>query len=112
MRDFPDILPLRLPRTSSKFKILEVKFGDGYSQRGAAGINNKEVSYQLTFQRPYEEISLIQEFLDEHRGAESFRWSLPNLPEASYICKGYQGPLEFVPGWFELKCTFNLVYDF
>lgn len=111
MREFPDILPQRLPTTDNKFNIYDVKLGDGYSQRGKQGINNKETRWSLKFRNNYDDIETIKEFINDHEGHIAFSWAPPKEVAQAFICQAYQGPVEFAPGYYELKCTFIKVYD-
>ncbi|WP_018435358.1 phage tail protein [Paraburkholderia atlantica] len=53
------------------------KFGDGYEQRSADGINNIVASFDLQFIGDASKISAIRAFLKERAGATSFYWTPP-----------------------------------
>ncbi|MBU3085755.1 phage tail protein [Acinetobacter seifertii] len=62
---------------SQSFNTLSSKFGDGYEQNIAVGINNRsgEWTYQRTAYK--DEIMQIKAFFDQHKGADSFLWDSP-----------------------------------
>ncbi len=58
---------------------LVAKFGDGYEQRAANGINAQEENYTAVFQvRPKEEIDDIVSFLEVTQGVTPFTLTLPH----------------------------------
>ncbi|EMR5883188.1 phage tail protein, partial [Acinetobacter baumannii] len=62
---------------TQRFNTLSSKFGDGYEQNIAVGINNRagEWTYQRTAYKA--EIMQIKAFFDQHKGADSFLWDSP-----------------------------------
>ncbi|QBH97154.1 phage tail protein [Limnobaculum zhutongyuii] len=69
-------------------KVRVVKFGDGYEQRQPNGINNKLRSYSLTFRVPRHEAWLIDDFLYQHGGVETFLWTPPHRYEPiKVVCR-------------------------
>ena len=63
----------------SKHNVLTAKFGDGYEQRVADGINTLNETYSLTFKtRTKAEIDDIVVFLDTKKGVTSFTFTLPD----------------------------------
>lgn len=63
---------------ASKPTITPVKFGDGYEQRAAAGLNTNPKSWNLTFsKRDISEADSIEAFLDALGGIDSFDWAPP-----------------------------------
>ncbi|WP_186145458.1 phage tail protein [Burkholderia gladioli] len=67
--------------------VREAKFGDGFTQRVADGINNESDSFQLTFRGRVETIREIRAFLRRHAGARSFNWTPPLGEPGLYVCK-------------------------
>lgn len=64
---------------ASKPRILTAKFGDGYEQRIADGINVLNETYTLTFKtRPKDVIDDIVVFLDAQKNVTKFTLTLPD----------------------------------
>jgi phage-related protein len=77
---------------SVEFRINSAKFGDGYEQRAADGINAKEEIVTLTWNSlPKATVESITAFMDARAGHESFDYTYPgDVSPKKYICKGYQ----------------------
>lgn len=56
--------------------VKRARFGDGYTQRSADGLNHVSRSYQLTFVAPKEAMEPLIAFLETHLG-QSFYWDAP-----------------------------------
>ncbi|MFJ3259651.1 phage tail protein [Pseudomonas sp. NPDC086581] len=69
---------------------LESRFGDGYAQALAVGINNSQQSWALTFTGKQARMQPIKDFFDRHKGAASFIWTPPLGEPGLYRCKGYK----------------------
>jgi len=83
-------VPDRSLSKSSAPRIREVKFGDGYSQRMADGINPLNQSWSLTFaNRPYTDIFNMESFLETKGGVQSFTWQAPGESEVKVICRNW-----------------------
>ena len=65
------------------------KFGDGYGQEVADGINNKQMMWNVTFFQENAVITLIEAFLDSHQGYRAFYWTPPNGIQGLYVCKKF-----------------------
>ncbi|VUD48411.1 hypothetical protein TDB9533_01228 [Thalassocella blandensis] len=111
MRNFPNYLPKYGARPDVQFRTLTSSFGDGYSQRGKDGINNRLNSWPLTFELRTEDMLNLQTFLDDHQGVEAFLWAPPDESEGKWVCKGYTGPADLAPGWLSLTTMFERVFD-
>lgn len=111
MRTFPDILPKRGLTPSVKFRVLTSQFGDGYSQRGRDGINNRQDRWPLTFEMPEDMTRIVLAFLDDHGGDMAFQWAPPDEPLGMFTCKKYSGPREIAPDYYVVKATFDRVFD-
>jgi phage-related protein len=75
------------------------KFGDGYEQRQANGINSMRKVWGLTFsQRSDVEKGVILTFLRDHNGVTSFDWVDPDGISGKYVCRK----------WKPTKTRFNL----
>lgn len=98
---------------STKHRILESQFGDGYKQRAGDGINTKEKTYDLSWNNmPNDDIDDIIEFLDGQKGYIAFNYTLPNATAAQkFICKEYGET--WIRSGDEKSCSakFELVFD-
>ena len=111
-----DAFPIQyLPRygvdPATQFEILHAQFGDGYSQRGRAGINNKAQTWRLTFVLSAVDIDAIVRFIDERVGVTAFLWRPQRQIDIAVICTDYRGPRQLGPNAWQLVCTFQRVYD-
>ena len=62
-----------------EFATNEVNYGDGYTQRSAASINNRPLTFSLVFaRRTALELSRIESFLAALGGVTSFDWKPPS----------------------------------
>lgn len=101
------------PRTTASgdttFTVRKAKFGDGYEQRAADGLNNRRSSYQLTFVGDAAKITAILAFLDAHAGAKSFYWT-PSLRSPSlFTCEKYSEPVKDGDA-FTIAATFDQTF--
>lgn len=81
-------MPDRGFTTETAPRVRTAKFGDGYSQRVADGINNLDQTWNLTFNsRSLEDADAIEAFLVSKEGAISFTWTPPGtVTEYWVIC--------------------------
>ena len=71
--------PDKMMTSSSTPSILLAKFGDGYEQRIAAGINNLVQEYSVSFDnRTKEEIDDITAFFTDKAGVTKFDFTIPD----------------------------------
>ncbi|KVG77226.1 phage tail protein [Burkholderia ubonensis] len=73
-------------------RVRKAGFGDGYTQRAADGLNNRQSTYNLRFVGKATKIAAILTFLDAHAGAASFYWTPPLRPKAQFVCAKYTEP--------------------
>lgn len=59
------------------YRVIENKFGDGYTQTSADGINTKDESYAIRVNAREDKAIEIMEFFDRHKGTKSFLWKAP-----------------------------------
>ena len=63
----------------TKTKILQADFGDGYSQRAAAGLNSVARELTLEFRAvSVETADAIEAFMEARKGYEAFYYTLPD----------------------------------
>lgn len=76
-----------------------VKYGDGYEQRQANGINTQPKTWNLKFSvRTDAEAYTIVSFLEARNATEAFDWTDPNGTAGKYVCRQ----------WSRGKDRFNL----
>jgi phage-related protein len=76
------------PQAEIAPRVLEAKFGDGYQQRTADGINTSQRMFQLQFKnRSDTERDAIIAFLEARNGVESFDWTPPVGSAGKWVCK-------------------------
>ena len=69
-------IPSRDFSSSTNSRVRTAKFGDGYSQRVADGINIRDQKWSLTFKnRSLEDSEAIISFFEDKDSIESFTWT-------------------------------------
>lgn len=73
--------------------VLKARFGDGYEQRTADGLNSNMSIWELRWQNvPTTTLQAIYDFLKARKGVEKFLWT-PPTPESgsakTYVCDTY-----------------------
>ena len=112
MATFPSIDPDFGATKSSRPKVRNVQFGDGFSQRLRYGLNQDAKQWDLTWQNISETDSdTIEAFLEARGGAESFDWSPPDETETyKWICQQWSKQMTSA-GLNELTATFQQVFE-
>lgn len=96
---------------NKKPTVRSAKFGDGYEQRLAFGINTNPQSWNLSFSmREDTEADLIDAFLTARAGVEAFDWTPPNGSAGKYICREWSRTLEKY-NLSSIQATFEQVFD-
>lgn len=93
-------------------RVKAVRFGDGYEQRQADGINTIREQWSLTFSnRDLAEADAIDAFLTAQAGVENFDWIPPRESVAKkFICRAWQRTP--VTGVIDtISATFERVYE-
>jgi phage-related protein len=80
-------LPTASHSKSIEPEVLVAKFGDGYEQRVARGINNIKDRWTLTFTGNRLAIDPVDAFLTARGGVEAFTWKNPDEVTALYLCR-------------------------
>lgn len=92
-------------------KVKTAKFGDGYEQRVADGINNNPRNWPLTFSaRTNTEAGQIMTFLDARAGVEAFDWTDPDGVAGKFVCRKYSKTLSKY-GINNVSATFEQVFE-
>ena len=109
---FPPIPPDYSPTDDVQAQVLQNKFGDGYSQRAAQGLNNVAQVWSLTWtNQPIIGISEIESFIVAAQGWQSFYWTPPrqSVP-LLFICQKWHRT-ESGPTTANFSATFEQVFD-
>lgn len=110
-------IPDKNHTVSSSHKVLTAKFGDGYEQRIADGINSLKEEYSLSFNtRTKEEIDNIRLFLNDKKGVGSFPYTYldSNLSggevTVQVVCENFNTVHNY-ENYFSLTAKFRRVYE-
>ncbi|THA07305.1 phage tail protein [Rodentibacter pneumotropicus] len=95
-------------KRKAKPEINVLKFGDGYEQRRANGINNDLRTYDVVFKGINGYINQIDSFLTEHNGYKAFLWTPPHSGKQSkFRCEEWD--VDISEGFSVLTATFQEV---
>lgn len=73
-------------------KVVEARFGDGYSQSSPDGLNNTLEVWNLQFKDIKDaEYVKIKNFLHQHKGSIPFQWTTPDGDTYWFRCKSWSG---------------------
>jgi phage-related protein len=86
------------------------KFGDGYEQRVAVGINNSAKQFSLKFTKSTSECYGIDRFLTIMAGKNSFGWCNPLGIKNNYICREW-GVSRVNAAVLSVSATFEQVFE-
>ena len=102
---------------TSKPTIHLAKFGDGYEQRLANGINNLVETYAISFNnRTKEEIDDIVAFFENKGGVTAFTYTVPDTNESGnevaikVVCSDWKKTYTF-GDYYSATATFKRVYE-
>lgn len=87
--------------------VFSTKFGDGFEQRAPIGITPILDTWDLSFTGTRAEVSAIEAFLLEHRGASSFYWKNPDEKLGTYVARSWDKSRQ--PGISTLSVQFEQV---
>lgn len=96
----------------TKPEVLQVRFGDGYEQRQAFGINTQMTTWTLTFKmRENSEADAIEAFLIARGAVEAFDWTEPYGSTAErWVCREWTRTVEKATR-STISCTFEKVFE-
>lgn len=88
---FPAVAPSRGSRLTRATAVLEARFGDGYTQAAADGINATRRRYAARWEAlPSADADRIEAFLARHGGWKPFLFQPPSLAAAvKWRCKSW-----------------------
>lgn len=104
---------------SSNPSVLVARFGDGYEQRVADGINSLKENYSISFNnRTKAFIDDVVSFLDAQNGATSFTFTLPDSnnttrageKDIKVVCDSYNTAYAY-DDFYNLTATLRRVYE-
>jgi phage-related protein len=97
---------------SSEPSVRIIKFGDGYEQRQAFGINTIKKSWDLTFaQRENADADIIEAFFEARGATESFTWTPPYESTAiQVVCRNWTRVFEKASR-SSISAKFEQVYE-
>lgn len=112
MEPFPSISPEYGTEMKMKARVLEMKFGDGYSQRAADGINPQETTFPLVFNNlSSSDANTILTFLEARGGYDAFSWTPPRTTTSlKWICREWSWKPE-AGDLVTISATFERVFD-
>ena len=108
--------PDKMMTSSSTPSILLAKFGDGYEQRIAAGINNLVQEYSVSFDnRTKEEIDDITAFFTDKAGVTKFDFTIPDSNNSGettikVICASWSQAYKY-GDYYGCSAKFRRVYE-
>ncbi|WP_211195175.1 phage tail protein [Stenotrophomonas maltophilia] len=71
------------------FLVKEARFGDGYRQTSADGLNNESQQWPISIVGRESKVGPALAFLRARQGAVSFLWTPPLGVQGYYLCKTY-----------------------
>ncbi|EBM5321600.1 phage tail protein, partial [Salmonella enterica] len=75
-------------QVDSEPQVSVVRFGDGYEQRRASGINNDLKKYSVTIRVDREDGPELEGFLSQHNGVKAFLWTPPyGYRQINVVCR-------------------------
>jgi phage-related protein len=111
-----DILPDKGLTRSSSPRVLVARFGDGYEQRIANGINSIDESFNVTFNnRTKEEIDDITGYLGSLNGVTAFSYTIPDSNNSGettikVVCDTFTQNYSY-NDFYSASATFRRVYE-
>ena len=95
----------------SRPAVRSVKFGDGYEQRLAYGINTQPEVWSLEFRgKSTGDASAIDSFLRARGAVQAFDWTTPSGLTGKFTCEEWSRTIE-EPNIENIRATFKQVFD-
>lgn len=94
-----------------KPSVTAIKFGDGYEQRTAVGINSQPRHWRLEFtNKPLPVEDALEAFLSDHAALQAFDWPPPHGAAGKFVCREWSvQPTS--PKYRSISCTFEEVFE-
>jgi phage-related protein len=109
MSDFNE-QPRSSAQTRREPRVLVARFGDGYEQRAAGGINANPQIWTLEFAGTRAEIDTIETFLVTKAGITAFTWTPSGGSEIKVVCREWQRT-HMAGSVSQLSATFEQVFE-
>lgn len=90
-------------------KVNVTKFGDGYEQRSAQGINNNPQKWNLQFTASNQSAQEALAFVQARNAVEAFTWINPMEQTGVYVCRSWK--MQRKQGVNVLQLTFEQVFE-
>jgi phage-related protein len=112
MATFPSIASTFDARKTSKPAKRTVRFGDGYEQRVAFGLNQNPKEWSLIFMVDNVDADIIEAFLDARAAdSASFDWTPPGeLTSYKWVCEEWTRELKG-DEFNQISATFRQVFE-
>jgi len=102
--------PVASVRKRTQPNVAVAKFGDGYEQRTAYGINHQPENWSLEFSGNREEMAPIEAFLKARGGYGSFEWKTPDEETGRFVCRSWEKVRD--RGFLvTISCEFEQVFE-
>jgi len=88
--------------------VAKVKFGDGYQQSAAQGLNVDSQEWEITISGNRVDLEVARDFIVDHAGV-SFYWTPPMGVQGLYQCDDYK-PVNIAGKYFTLSMKFYQVF--
>ena len=96
---------------TSRPVVRSVRFGDGYEQRLAYGLNTDLKTWNLSFKNIETSIKeQIIGFLEARQGSQNFNWTTPHGSVGAFICQEWTAAITNCGLW-EISAVFREVVD-
>lgn len=113
----PAALPLQTSisqatQGTTAYKILEVKYGNGYSQRAPDGYNNVQAQWNVQWQNiSVTDFTTLVTAFDAAAGCDYFTWTAPgDATSSKWIVKQYTRTVAS-GGVYTIQATLGQVFD-
>jgi phage-related protein len=92
-------------------RVNKARFGDGYVQRSASGINNVDEALDLAFTvRTRAEVDDIKSFLKARKGVSNFAFTVPGDVLKKYTCETWKATYNHDTD-SSITCKFERVFE-
>lgn len=85
------------------------KFGDGYEQRSATGLNNAPEKWSLSFTVGGSSTPAALAFVQDKKAVDSFYWTNPYGVTKVYVCRSWK--VSRRPGYQVVTMEFEQVFE-
>lgn len=77
-------------RAAREPRVQTIRFGDGYEQRRAEGLNAMQSRYTIMLSGPHTAMQAVEGFLTRHKGTQAFQWQPPGQPATGiFVCRSW-----------------------